>query len=370
MSIETITTIAGIVIAAFAFGQHYAHEQQTKRELAEACRKSDGPGRCGRGMKCDHHGPPEVANARQAQRMLEQCIASKDGPDPSCPLGYRECTHHPKWIWIREGVDYKWQWSSRRGDGWVKKREWIKEQAEDEALYSGRPATAVLEPAVVKKPKRADSRRKTAEARIEAPARIEALAVLEAGRRREERPPRIEYPPLAREDRCAFQSVGMGMAGHFLAGCRLEVDHEGDHVVADGGCLGGTRTVSREAETAPVTEDGEFQPEPLRGDGDPCPVCGADDGGVLTTRMGSFAPFLRCLRHPACAYVKHPQDEPIEPLPGEGDACPKCGETTGGTLATRRVLRTGEHYLGCTKYPRCDYDSRSASLAVPVAEPI
>lgn len=364
MSIETISTIAGIVIAAFVFGQYYAHGQQTKRELAEACRRSEGPGRCGRGMKCDHHGPPEIAYARQAQRMLEQCIASKDGPDRSCPLGYRNCTHHPKWIWIREGVDYQWQWSSRRRDGWVKKSEWIKEQVEDEALYSRRPAAADVEPAVVNKPKRADSPRKTAKAKIAAPA------VLEARRRRQEGPPRIEYPPLAREDRCAFQSVGMGMAGHFLARCRLEVDHDGDHVVADGGCLGGTRTVSQGAETAPVTDDGEFQPEPLLGDGDPCPVCGADDGGVLATRMGPFASFLRCRRHPACVYAKHPEDDPIEPLPGEGNACPKCGKTSGGTLATRRARRTGERFLGCTKYPRCDYDSRPASLAAPVAEPI
>ena len=124
MSIETLTTIVGIVIAAFAFGQYRANQQQIKRELAEDCRKSDGPGLCGLGMKCDHHGPPEIAYARQAQRMLERCIASEDGPDKSCPLGYRSCTHHPDYIWIREGVDYQWQRSWRRGDYWVQKDEW------------------------------------------------------------------------------------------------------------------------------------------------------------------------------------------------------------------------------------------------------
>jgi ssDNA-binding Zn-finger/Zn-ribbon topoisomerase 1 len=84
--------------------------------------------------------------------------------------------------------------------------------------------------------------------------------------------------------------------------------------------------------------------------------------------MGPFASFLGCRRYPACAFVKHPEDDPIEPLPGDGDTCPKC-ETTGATLTTRRARRTGALLLGCTKYPRCDYVSRPASLAETVAEP-
>jgi hypothetical protein len=262
MSLEAISTIAGIVIVAFVLGQHYAHEQQIKRELAEACRKSDAPGRCGLGMKCDHHGPPEIACARQRQRMLEECIASRTGPLLSCPLP--TCTHHPDYIWVREGVDYSWTRSWRRGNFWAQKDEWARELAAAEAIYSGRPAEAVIEPAVVRQSRTLAAPRK--------PSKADALPHPPV----DELLPPIVDPPLADEERCAFQSVAMGMLGSFLTRCRLRLDHDGDHLVTGGGCLGGTRAIPAGTPTAVGTADGEFQPvprparepiEPLPGDG-------------------------------------------------------------------------------------------------------
>ena len=355
MSIETLSTIGGIVIVAFVLGQWYAHEQQTKRELAEACRTSDGPGYCGLGMKCDHHGPPEIAYARQAKRMTDQCIASRTGPDRSCPLGYTKCTHHPAYIWIREGVDYQWQRSWRRGDYWVQKDEWAKELVEAEAIYSGLPAKAVIEPAVVEK-----SRAVTRPAASHKTSKTKP----QPRRPKVDQPPTIVYPPVEQEDRCVFHSVAMNMGGYFLTRCSKRLDHDGDHVVSAGGCLGGTKTIPAGTPTVMGLSDDAVEPtEPLPGDGDRCPACGSADGGVLVTKKGRFGTFLACRRYPTCTFVKGPGEDPIEPLPGEGDACPKCGETTGAGLTTRRARRTGNLFLGCTAYPRCDYVSRPASLA-------
>ena len=297
MSIETLSTVAGIVIAAFVFGQYRANQQQIKRELAEDCRRSDGPGRCGLGMKCDHHGPPEIAYARQTQRMLEQCIASTDGPDRSCPLGYTKCTHHPKYIWIREGVDYQWQRSWRRGDFWVQKDEWAEELIEAEAIYSGRPAKVVTEPAAIKKPKALANPGAAPKPAAKTKPRPRPPTI--------DRPPKIVYPPLPEADRCAFQSVAMNMGGYFLARCLLRIEHETDHVVTAGGCLGGTRTYPLGTPTAVGTTEGEAASiESLPGDGDPCPVCGISDEGVLVTKRGRFGPFLGCQRYPTCVFVK------------------------------------------------------------------
>lgn len=354
MSIETLSTIGGILIVAFLLGQYYANQQQTKREMAERCRKSEGPGRCGLGSKCDHHGPYEVALARETVRLTAACIASKSGPDRSCPMGYMKCTHHPDWVWIREGVDYKWQNTWHRGDFWAKKSKWPKELARAQAAYSGTPVKVEVDAAVAQV---ADPSAELApEARLPEARPPEARPP----KARPPRPvrPRIVYPPpLAPEDRCTFQSVAMNMGGYFLAGCLLRLGHDDDHVVPAGGCLGGTQTIAAGTPTAAgVATVDEVPPiEPLHGDGEPCPECGDDDGGVLTTRIGRFGPFLGCRHYPECKYVKRPEDEPIKPLPGDGDVCPKCGETTGATLTTRRARRTQNLFLGCTGYPRCDY---------------
>lgn len=145
--------------------------------------------------------------------------------------------------------------------------------------------------------------------------------------------------------------------------CVERLGHDGDHVVAGGGCLGGTRNIPVGTATAiGMTSDVNQHIEPLPGDGETCPVCGSADGGVLTTKMGRFGAFLGCRRYPACNYVKRTDEEPIEPLPGHGNACPTCGETTGAVLTTRRSRRTRERFLGCATYPRCNYVARPDTI--------
>lgn len=353
--------MVGLLLAAFVFGQQHANEQRISKELADACRRADGPGHCGKGLKCDHHGDPEVARARQRQRLLEQCIASTTGPDRSCPLGYSKCTHHPDWIWVREGVDYQWHRSWRRGDFWAEKDEWVKELAEAEAIYSGR---------------RTDKEAEDAPGAVEEPTVVpELTAPRKASRAKpavrppvDDREQRVVYPVLSDEERCAFQSVAMNLGGYFLTRCFKPLGHDDDHVVAGGGCLGGTASFSAGTPTATGLIDDVTPIEPLPGEGEPCPVCGGVEGGVLATRRGRFGVYLGCQRYPGCTYVKRPGEDTIEPLAGHGGACPKCGESTGGTLVTRRSRRTSDRYLGCTKYPRCDYVSRPGTEGA-LAEP-
>lgn len=44
--------------------------------------------------------------------------------------------------------------------------------------------------------------------------------------------------------------------------------------------------------------------------------------------------------------------EPVEPLPGEGAACPKCSE---GKLVTRVSSKTKNRFLSCSCYPKCKH---------------
>jgi ssDNA-binding Zn-finger/Zn-ribbon topoisomerase 1 len=89
----------------------------------------------------------------------------------------------------------------------------------------------------------------------------------------------------------------------------------------------------------------------IAGAGDPCPECGATDGGVLVTRRGRFGPFAGCSRYPDCKYILKTGPEPPSPLPFTV-TCPQCGE---GHLATRRARRTGSLFWGCSRYPTCDF---------------
>ena len=105
-----------------------------------------------------------------------------------------------------EGVDYQWQRSWRRGDYWVQKDEWAKELVEAEAIYSGLPAKAVIEPAVVEKSRavtRPAASHKTSKTKPQ-PRRPRSIN------------PTIVYPPVEQEDRCVFHSVAMNMGGYFL----------------------------------------------------------------------------------------------------------------------------------------------------------
>jgi len=82
-----------------------------------------------------------------------------------------------------------------------------------------------------------------------------------------------------------------------------------------------------------------------------CPKCGETDGGVLVSRRGRFGPFMGCSRYPDCDYIKKEGPPPPAPLAFDV-ACPECHQ---GKLLTRRARRTGSLFWGCSRYPKCRY---------------
>jgi DNA topoisomerase-3 len=91
----------------------------------------------------------------------------------------------------------------------------------------------------------------------------------------------------------------------------------------------------------------------LEGDGEPCPSCGAQRGGVQKTFVSKKTgnPFLGCSRwQEGCAFRKFPEGlfdggRKLE-VKGEGCPCPKCGK---GTLRARRSAK-GTVFLGCSTW--------------------
>jgi DNA topoisomerase-1 len=140
---------------------------------------------------------------------------------------------------------------------------------------------------------------------------------------------RKDFTTEATDELCSLghpMVIRLGRNGRFLA-CSLYPEHK---------------------ESRPLP--GEELPA-IAGAGDPCPDCGATDGGVLVTRRGRFGPFAGCSRYPDCKYILKTGPEPPAPLPFTV-TCPQCGE---GHLATRRARRTGSLFWGCSRYPTCDY---------------
>jgi len=121
--------------------------------------------------------------------------------------------------------------------------------------------------------------------------------------------------------------IRLGRNGRFLA-CSLFPEHK---------------------ESRPLPGEEQELPS-LPGAGEPCPECGATDGGRLIAKRGRFGPFVGCDRYPACTYIKREGPPPPDPLPFQVD-CPKCGQ---GHLAARRARRTGSVFWGCSRYPKCD----------------
>ena len=159
MDVETIGLVVGVAVAAFALGPRYAEQQAAKRELAEKCRRSGDPGSCGKGRKCDHHGPPDLAFAEYRERTAAECIAA-DRPTRACPLGYSgACTHHPDWVWIREGVDYQWAGTGREDSFWIRREEWPAKLAQMRGFGSA-SATAPAEATAARPRAKAASRAK------------------------------------------------------------------------------------------------------------------------------------------------------------------------------------------------------------------
>ena len=153
---------------------------------------------------------------------------------------------------------------------------------------------------------------------------------------------RADFTTRPSEETCSLghpMVVRLGRYGEFLA-CSMYPEHKetrelpgaGNGKVASGGT--GANGIAEEPSVV-----------------EPCPRCGATDGGVLVTRRGRFGPFMGCSRYPDCDYVKRDGPPPPEPLAFEV-TCPTCKV---GHLVTRRARRTGSLFWGCSRYPTCRY---------------
>ncbi len=166
-------------------------------------------------------------------------------------------------------------------------------------------------------------------------ARVEA-------KRRELR--RADFTTEATDEVCSQghpMVIRLGRNGRFLA-CSLFPEHKE------------SRPLPGEEPETPV----------LPGVGEPCPTCGATDGGELVGKRGRFGPFVGCNRYPECTFIKKEGPPPPEQLPFEV-ACPVCQE---GRLVARRARRTGSVFWGCSRYPACRATSSREPLG-PVHEP-
>ena len=81
-----------------------------------------------------------------------------------------------------------------------------------------------------------------------------------------------------------------------------------------------------------------------------CTECGKP----TLRREGRFGPFYGCVDYPACKGIVNVQYR-------IGFGCPKCGE---GHL-TQRTSRYGKPFIGCNRYPDCDFVMWAQPLAMP-----
>ncbi|MBU6255989.1 MAG: type I DNA topoisomerase [Chloroflexi bacterium] len=90
----------------------------------------------------------------------------------------------------------------------------------------------------------------------------------------------------------------------------------------------------------------------LEGAGLPCPVCGAEHGGVMAQRRSRFGWFLGCSRYPECKYI--PKAEVPAEFKLEFEAlCPVCGVEHGGKLGPKKNNKRGTYFYSCDRYPEC-----------------
>jgi len=101
-----------------------------------------------------------------------------------------------------------------------------------------------------------------------------------------------------------------------------------------------------------ITLRGVKTPAPLPGHGKPCIACGK---GTMNTREftkgGKTRRFLACTQYPNCKHVEW-GDDPVAPMPGDGEACTACGT---GVMKTKAYTKDGKttRYLSCSNYPTC-----------------
>ncbi len=155
---------------------------------------------------------------------------------------------------------------------------------------------------------------------------------------------RADFTTEASDEVCSLghpMVIRLGRNGRFLA-CSLFPEHR---------------------ESRPLPGE-EAEAPALPGVGEPCPTCGASDGGVLVAKRGRFGPFVGCDRYPACDYIKKDGPPPPAQLPFEV-TCPTCHQ---GRLVARRARRTASVFWGCSRYPACRFTTSREPIG-PLHDP-
>jgi DNA topoisomerase-1 len=143
--------------------------------------------------------------------------------------------------------------------------------------------------------------------------------------------------------------IRLGRYGEFLA-CSLYPEHKETRPLP--GDPGSPEAI------AAAAADGTAPAPGTAGVGEACPKCGEEHGGTLALKRGRFGPFVGCSRYPECDYIRKEGPPPPEPLAFEV-TCPRCRE---GHLVTRRARRTGSLFWGCSRYPKCDFTTSHEPL--------
>jgi DNA topoisomerase-3 len=106
--------------------------------------------------------------------------------------------------------------------------------------------------------------------------------------------------------------------------------------------------------------------EPLPEQGQPCPQCGKGKLQTKAVQGGEHKGkrFLSCdawrRDDPnACKYTAWPARPAIPPLPGDGEMCPKCGK---GVMVTRQGKASGNRFLSCNAWKKDDPKSCSHAI--------
>ncbi|MBW3577713.1 MAG: type I DNA topoisomerase [Actinobacteria bacterium] len=105
--------------------------------------------------------------------------------------------------------------------------------------------------------------------------------------------------------------------------------------------------------TLPLDEHGrvtEPEPEPEPDERVACPNCGKP----MVRRSGRFGEFYGCVDYPSCKGI-------VNVAARTRFTCPKCGEGK----VDQRKSRYGKPFVGCSRYPDCDF----AVWSVPLREP-
>ncbi len=153
---------------------------------------------------------------------------------------------------------------------------------------------------------------------------------------RERKPerPRLPLVPAADCPQCGapMEKVFSGKSKQWFASCSRWPDCEG---------------------TLPLDEHGhvtEPEPEPEPDERVRCPECGK----AMVRRSGRFGEFYGCIDYPTCKGI-------VNVAARTPFTCPKCGE---GRLDLRKS-RYGKPFVGCSRYPDCDF----AIWSVPLRRP-